>query len=385
MRRLLFLTAILLCLTSIARSAGKRCAVCKKIISDGYNTYSYDYIVCDKCAHTAPRCDICNKPSSKLFNTGQRHICATCKSGVVRCQVCNKKLTNDLVQLYSPYMKVCSNCARLQRCTGCGAPSRHLTVIGNAKLCSRCISESNTCRGCGKPLLSGGYRTNSKSNGYYCRDCYLQHSSCTVCKQKAGAAYHEMNDGQIVCRRCWSEMRPVLARAKEISRRVTGYLNSSLNIHLRRSIDFTIKRKEEYSYSGNQQNNYIVNVFNNDKAVNIYLLPSNTEKELYWSIAYGCGNGWYWENCRINYYSRLPEAFSEWVGYKVLLNLGMGDTWDHVNKSHAQFNPIFDHLRDLEKTGGIKAVFDYVKSPTPVPNNRANQTRQPETDKGSSF
>jgi hypothetical protein len=282
--------------------------------------------------------------------------------------VCGKTLGNDSEHSYNTYMALCSSCAKLDRCSKCGIPSRRLTEVGYSKLCPKCLGETNSCTDCGKPLGGSGYQVREKPRGSFCEKCYLKYQPCSVCGQRAGSGYHRDKNRRVVCRNCWSTSQPSLVTAKDVSRQVAGHLYSAMNIHLRRPVEFSAKQSDGFGYyNGSGLDNLHFNVDNETQRINISISMEASKQELYWAIGYGYGNAWYWENCGINAYDKLGDAFSEWVGYKTLMNFGLGNIWDRVYNNHVMYSATFKELQALEKTGGVKAVINYVKSASKEP------------------
>jgi hypothetical protein len=293
MKRVLICSAILLCLISLAYGGGRKCAVCGKLTPSGYVVYSYNYIVCTDCNKTASRCEQCGRPAAKLFLSNRNHICADCKSGVVRCEACGKKLVNSFIQLYSPYMKVCLDCARLKRCTQCGAPSVRLTPVGNAKLCNKCLGDCNNCSDCGKTLLREDYKVDERPGAHLCKSCYYKYMPCSICGQPARSGYHKNKYDQPICKGCWSATQPTISTAREVSRKIANYLSSSLQIRLRRPVAFVVhKRSELIDFKQNYWEEYRANTYNEKQNVNISVLLGAQGKDLYWGISQSYGDAW---------------------------------------------------------------------------------------------
>lgn len=362
MKRFIFLTIILVCVPVVAIAANKRCAVCGKTVTSNYVNYSYNYIVCQKCAKTASRCDICNKPSAKLYSADGRHVCSSCKTGIVKCDICGKKLTSEYNKIENNSLTVCNSCARLKKCSQCGAPSRRLTSVGNSKLCESCLSRCSVCSDCGATLIDGGRHVNGKPNKTYCKTCYYKYLPCDICRQPAGYGYQKINDYQVRCKKCRLASRPVVEIAQKVSNTISIYLSAELNITLRRPIKFSaVQTSGQYS-NGQETWDYLpIWVMNDPQKITISVTIAASERELYWEIANGYGNAWFWENCGNDVSSNLASAFSNWVGYKTLQHFALNEIWERVHDFNLSSRADFERLLNLEKAGGIKAVFNYVK------------------------
>jgi|WetSurMetagenome_2_1015567.scaffolds.fasta_scaffold1202428_1 hypothetical protein len=61
----------------------------------------------------------------------------------------------------------------------------------------------------------------------------------------------------------------------------------------------------------------------------------------------------------------ISESFCNWVSYKTLEHFGLHEIYQHIYDNNMFLSTTLKKLQNLEKTGGAKAVMDYVKSAPP--------------------
>lgn len=165
--------------------------------------------VCESCQKAAPKCDLCGTPTKNRPISNGDHLCDACSRVAVGCQVCRElvrgqyreyKLANG-----ARYV-VCEKCANAARkCDACEVPFPEHALSaargGTEKWCRHCLGSAEFCELCREPISGTGWKMQF-TQGTWCSPCFEGKSKCYYCQRPMNEPARTAHAGHGMCGEC---------------------------------------------------------------------------------------------------------------------------------------------------------------------------------------
>ena len=360
----IILTVCIVGFVALPVSASVKCDICKKDITGKYVTGPDNTHYCWDCYTKYSTCSVCGKVYKSLISVGEYKVCRDCYVKLEKCDICGSALMGNYVMYPDLGIKVCSNCEKTcPRCDACNRPSKKLNRIGNAMLCNVCAPKANRCYSCGDALLDNYKYFESDTSKKYCLRCISDYVKCSNCGAPSGPRGLKLDDGRYLCPDCRRESIFDPSLITPIKLDVIEYLSSGLKMDIEHKINYSVQDKkflEKKSKGLSEDINGLFYRKNND--YNVYVLYGLRKKDLIWVLAHEITHAWQAENCSGRLTDEDREGFAQWVAYCAALNFGYRQYADNMRIGESVYSTGLNKMIDLEKTGGARAVFDYIKA-----------------------
>jgi recombinational DNA repair protein (RecF pathway) len=362
-RRIIIIALALIILTPAFIEPSSNCSLCGKPVRDQYVKFNDGSIFCSECMEKYPRCDICGKPSRSTITIDGKIVCQDCLAKLDICSFCKKPLTGQYVLYPELNLKLCEKCAKtVPRCDICGRPDKNLIKAGQKNICEKCLKKFSLCAICGEPLEDGFSWFDGDSTRKYCRRCIDKYPKCASCGAPVGENSSTLPDGRILCRKCYREGYFEPQQITPIKQKILAYLESNMNMIIKHDVKYYLQGQKFIAQKSNGVSGDLNGLFYrlNDK-FEIYILYGLRKKDLYQVIAHEIGHAWAAENCHRNLSLEEEEGFAQWVSYHALGYFGFSDFRKTLLEGETIYAQGLHKMLGIEKQGGEKAVFDYMK------------------------
>jgi len=236
-------------------------------------------------------------------------------------------------------------------------------MIGKVALCESCASQVELCHSCGQPLLSDYSFFEGNKQFKYCFDCTKAYPGCADCGAPSGPDGTQLADGRYLCHECRKVAFFDSGFVTPIRARVLSFLNNHMGMTISHIVNYSLQDRaflaEKARGSHGDLNGLFYRKGNN---FNVYVLYGLREKDLICVLAHEMTHAWQAENCSDNIQLDDQEGFAQWVAYKALKQYDYGDFAGLLISGENPYATGLAKMLQIEKTGGPKAVFDYIKS-----------------------
>lgn len=360
----IILVICLIALTAVPASAALRCDICKKEITGKYVTGPDHTTYCWDCYTKYPSCTVCGKIYKSLIDVDGKKICRDCYSKLKKCDICGKALLGEYVTYPELKMNVCGDCERTApRCDACGRPAKRLNRVGNAMLCNDCAPKTNRCYSCGDALLDNYKYFENDESKKYCQKCVSKYPKCANCGAPSGPRGTRLDDGRYLCQDCRAEAIFDPALITPVKLRVLKFLEHGMTMEIEHNINYAVQDEKFLEKKSKGMSKDINGMFyrkGND--YNVYVLYGLRKKDLIWVLAHEITHAWQAENCSDRLTDEEREGFAQWIAYKTALNFGYRQYSENMREGDSIYSTGLNRMIDIEKKGGFRAVFDYIKS-----------------------
>ena len=339
-----------------------RCSICGQEIHGSYIRYEDGSVFCNECAAKYPHCAMCGKPSLNTTTIDGKPICRDCLAKLDRCSFCGRALTGDFLRFPELNLKLCDRCAKtVPRCDLCGKPDKNLIEVGDRHICKSCYEKSDFCYICGNPIQGEYLWFDTDSTKKYCRQCVDEYPRCSSCGAPVGRHSVKLDDGRVLCRDCYNDGYFKPGKVSEIKNQVLTYLESRLNMKVNHFVKYTlqgsdfIKEKSE-GLSGDLNGLF----YRHGDIYEIYVLYGLRKRDLYQVIAHETAHAWAAENLRDNLTLEEAEGFAQWISYYALQYFGYNAFSKTLTEGDNEYARGLRMMLEIEKRSGQKAIFDYL-------------------------
>ncbi|UCE65753.1 MAG: protein DA1 [Candidatus Zixiibacteriota bacterium] len=358
---------LMICIVSfiaVPVSASVKCDVCKKDIKGKYVAGPDNTAYCRECYTRYSACSVCGKIYKSLINVDDYKVCGGCYVDLEKCDICGKVLMGSYVMYPDIGINVCGDCDKNSpRCEACNRPCKKLNRIGNAMLCNSCAPKADRCYSCGDALLENYKYFESDKSKKYCLRCISNYESCADCGAPSGPGGLKLDDGRYLCSDCRREaiFNPSLITPIKLD--VIEFLSNGLDMDIEHKINYSVQDKKFLEKKSKGLSEDINGLFyRKDNDYNVYVLYGLRKKDLIWVLAHETTHAWQAENCSERLTEEDREGFAQWVAYRTAQNFGYREYAENMRGGESVYSSGLNRMIDLEKTGGSKAVFDYIKA-----------------------
>ncbi|UCC78809.1 MAG: protein DA1 [Candidatus Zixiibacteriota bacterium] len=348
----------------IALHAAVKCDICGKGIEGKYITGPDNISYCWDCYTKYPACSVCGKIYKSLITVDDRKVCSDCYASLKKCDICGKAIMGS----YSIYpelgIDVCSDCEKTcPRCDACNRPARKLNRIGYAMLCIDCAAKTSRCYSCGDALLGNFKYFENDESKKYCTKCVSDYKSCADCGAPSGPRGQKLDDGRYLCPDCRREAIFNPSLITPVKTDVLAYLSDGLNMGIKHRIEYSVRDKKFLEKKSKGLSEDINGLFyRKDDDFNVYVLYGLRKKDLIWVLAHEITHAWQAENCSDKLTTEEREGFAQWVAYRTARNFGYHQYAENMRAGESIYSSGLNRMIELEKNGGINAVFAYIKA-----------------------
>ncbi len=363
MKRLILISILLIIVLPQLLQATDRCTICKKELTGRYIKFEDGSKYCLDCVKKYPACDICGKPSPSYIIENGKRICLECLAKMGKCSFCGKPLTGKYYSYPELGLKLCENCNKtVKRCFLCGRPGKNLILVDDKYICNACYDRLDKCHICGKPIIGEYMWFDNEGSKKYCPSCVKKYPHCANCGAPVGPYGVRLDDGRILCPDCYRTACFKPEQVSAIKGKVIDYLKSVMGIDVHHKIRFLLEGRDFIKQKSKGISNDVNGLFyrQNDN-FEIYVLYGLREKELYQVLPHEIAHAWMAENCDSDIPAKEAEGFAQWVAYHALGHFGFGDYRRTLLEGESVYATGLRKMMEIEKDGGVKAVFDYFK------------------------
>lgn len=349
---------------STASSASINCSICGKEISGKYYVSARSQVICQDCMAKYTACSSCGLVTKSSISVNGLDFCRDCYLKLDKCSICGKAITGGYNQYPDLGIKVCLECERTSlRCDNCNVPVRKPVKVGNASLCERCAARAFRCRSCGEALLRDYTFFEGNRDLKYCSNCVKKYEACADCGAPVGVSGTKLDDGRMLCPDCSKGALFEPYQVTPIKTTVISYLENYFDMKVKHQIKYSLEGKDFLEKKSSGTHGDLNGLFyRKGEEFNIYVLYGLREKDLFWVISHEIAHAWQSENTSGNLAFEDLEGFAQWIAYKTLRRFGYDTFAQTMTNGKSDYSRGLRKMLDMESAGGIKAVFDYIKT-----------------------
>ena len=358
------LLLISLLILVVGASGATVCSICGKSITEKYYVSAKNQIICGECVAKYPPCSGCGLVSKSLVDVDGVKFCRDCYMKLSRCSICDKPITGGYKNYPEIGIKVCLNCEKSSlRCENCGRPVKALIKVGDANLCEQCAGRAPRCVSCGTAILRDYTYYEGNDSLKYCTGCAKKYPPCADCGAPSGPRSTRLDDGRLLCPICLESALFESSRVTPVKKTVLSFLNDNLGMNLTHQINYSMQGKDFLDAKSSRSHGDLNGLFyRKGDDYNIYVLYGLRKKDLVWVLSHELSHAWQAENTSGKLELEDLEGFAQWVGYNALKYFGYETFAATLTAGNTVYSRGLNKMLSLEKTGGARAVFAYIRS-----------------------
>jgi len=344
--------------------SAERCSVCGEAITGKYYIAQNTQPVCENCYARYGSCRDCGLVSKSLVTVDGAKFCRDCYLKLPQCGICNKTIIGGWRAYPDLNLKICLDCEKNSpRCENCGRPVRELLRIGTAGLCEQCSARAQRCRSCGTALLRDYTYFEGNEALKYCADCVRKYPACADCGAPSGADKTKLDDNRVLCPECMKSALFQPRQVTPIKSVVIDYLQNNLGMSVKHRIAYSMEGRNFLEKKSNGIHGDLNGLFyRKGDEYNIYVLYGLRRKDLILVLAHEISHAWQAENTRGKPDLEDLEGFAQWVAYQALRYFDYDAFAATLTGGNTVYAGGLNKMLDLEKAGGARAVFEYIRS-----------------------
>ncbi len=282
----------------------------------------------------------------------------------LKCDLCGKTITGSYNHYSDIGINVCSQCEKTKpRCDKCQRPVNEPIRVGLALLCERCAAGIERCHSCGTALLRDYTYFEGDEALKFCSECVAKYPVCADCGAPSGPRGTKLNDGRYLCPDCRSVALFEPGLITPIKNQVLSYLDSGMGMRIEHDIKYSLQDKNFLKIKSKDMHGDLNGLFyRKGDDYNIYVLYGLRKKDLIGVLAHEITHAWQAENCSGNLELEDLEGFAQWVAYYALIYYDYERFAQTMLSGNSVYATGLRKMLEIEKRGGSKAVFDYIRS-----------------------
>ena len=361
-KRVFLIFLILAIAASVMAETSLKCSLCGKSIKGQYVIFDDGDVFCSDCMEKYTNCDICGKPARKTVLIDGKNICRNCLIELDICSFCKKPIAGKYVYYSELNLKLCEKCAKtVPRCDICGCPDKSLVKVGHKRICRSCLKNTSICYTCGEPILGKYSWFDSDTSKKYCQKCVAKYSRCASCGAPVGKDSVVLDDDRILCRDCYRAGYFDPGKITPVKKKILAYMETSLGMTIKHDVKYLLQgqkfiEKKSEGISGDLNGLF----YRLNNTFEIYILYGLRKKDLYQVIPHEIAHAWSAENCRTNLTLEEEEGFAQWVAYHALGHFGYMDYRETLIEGDNVYARGLRKMLAIEKRSGKQAVFEYL-------------------------
>jgi len=291
-------------------------------------------------------------------------IVADLANADLKCDLCGKTVTGSYNHYPDIGINVCSQCEQAKpRCDSCRRPLNKPVRIGLARLCERCAASVERCYSCGTALLHDYTYFEGNETLKYCSECVARYPICADCGAPSGPRRTKLDDGRYLCPDCRSVALFKPGLVTPIKKQALSYLDSKMGIRIKHDIKYSLQDKDFLKTKSKDMHGDLNGLFyRKGDDYNIYVLYGLRKKDLIGAIAHEITHAWQAENCSHSLQLEDLEGFAQWVAYHTLVYFDYERFARNMPSGNSAYATGLRKMLEIEKHGGSRAVFDYIRS-----------------------
>lgn len=192
---------------------------------------------------------------------------------------------------------------------------------------------------------------------------------CDSCWQPLGTTYWTLENGRLVCERCFGEALNDDAALAPIVGNVTAALEGALGIRLRRAPAARIVSREEMTRLTRENLNTFEGLTGEiaglymaaGKEPAVYILRGLPRRTAVKVVAHELAHAWQAENCPPGAPLGVSEGFSEYAAYTSLRQAGLEETAEQMFLELGPYGVNFKRMEVLGRVHGPRALLEMVR------------------------
>lgn len=304
------------------------------------------------------------EPSVLFLIVAVVFIVADVANADLKCDLCGKTITGSYNYYPDIGINVCSQCEKNKpRCDNCRRPVNEPLRVGLARLCERCAASVERCHSCGNALLRDYTYFEGNEVLKYCPECVAKYPLCADCGAPSGPRGTKLDDGRYLCPDCRSVALFEPGLITPIKKEVLSYLDSEIGIRIRHDIKYSLQDKNFLNIKSKDMHGDLNGLFyRKGDDYNIYVLYGLRKKDLIGVLAHEITHAWQAENCGGDLELEDLEGLAQWVAYYTLIYFDYERFARTMLSGNSVYAAGLRKMLEIEKHGGSKAVFDYIRS-----------------------
>ncbi len=364
------------CAERIKQAQELRCAICGKKISGKHAKMTVNgkkVPVCMACAdERIPRCSVCGRRLAgqyyRLEENGKTlKLCKDCmRDRAPRCAICNRRVQGEHLR-HKDGSVYCKACMKLPRCQACNRPLAPGTGVekGGERFCKTCAARIRVCACCGEVIRGTGY-SHPFTEGIFCEACENERPKCKSCGRPIAGDPILVGGTRPMCEDCFRTavltkkgMEAIFAEAKQI---LLEALDESTYHELPvEMVDDIAEVRKQAGMNGSHKE---LGLFKRTgERYRIYVLYGLSEALAYETLPHEWAHAWFAENGNRQHPQWVEEGFCQWVASHVLKAKDFTRGLRILESRDDLYGRGYRYIKAIEKQGGQKAVFRYVRTP----------------------